>query len=99
MPLWGLWYRPWLRRATYALFVSVSIFSMVMGFYDLLKNVPFLHQARRPPAGRAETHKFTRPLRVGYTAPKTISCASHAPHRRDVRVPAINTLFRSTMCM
>ncbi|KAK9825452.1 hypothetical protein WJX81_002181 [Elliptochloris bilobata] len=47
MPLWGLWYRPWLRRATYALFVCVSIFSMVMGFYDLLKNVPFLHQVLR----------------------------------------------------
>ncbi len=46
MPLRGLWYRPWLRRATYALFVSVTVFSMVMGFYDLLKNVPFLHQAR-----------------------------------------------------
>lgn len=45
MPLWGLWYRPWLRKATYALFICVSVFSMVMGFYDLLKNVPFLHQA------------------------------------------------------
>ncbi len=46
-PLWGVFYRPWLRRAAFAAFVAVSAFSMAVGFYDLIKNVPFLHQARR----------------------------------------------------
>lgn len=41
-PQYGVWYRPWMRRVTYTLFVLVSIFSLVMGFYDLYKNVPYL---------------------------------------------------------
>ncbi len=46
MPLYGLPYRPWLRALTYALFIAVSIFSMAMGFYDLIKNFPLLHRVR-----------------------------------------------------
>ena len=41
-PQYGVWYRPWMRRITYMLFVLVSAFSLVMGFYDLYKNVPYL---------------------------------------------------------
>ena len=45
-PQYGVWYRPWLRRVTYLLFVLVSAFSLVMGFYDLYKNVPYLDKVR-----------------------------------------------------
>lgn len=46
-PQYGIWYRPWMRRVTYALFILVSTFSLVVGFYDLYKNVPYLDQVRK----------------------------------------------------
>ena len=46
MPLYRLPYRPWMRTVSYCLFVAISIFSMAMGFYDLIKNVPYLHKVR-----------------------------------------------------
>jgi hypothetical protein len=48
MPLYRMPYRPWMRTVSYCLFILISIFSMVMGFYDLLKNVPYLHKACPP---------------------------------------------------
>ena len=45
-PLYGLPYRPWLRTLSYALFIAVSVFSMVMGFYDVIKHFPLLHRVR-----------------------------------------------------
>lgn len=45
LPSYGLWYRPWLRRVTWLLFVVLSVVSMAMGFYDLYKNVPYFKQA------------------------------------------------------
>lgn len=45
-PQYGMWYRPWMRTLTYMLFVLVSVFSLVMGFYDLYKNVPYLDEVR-----------------------------------------------------
>jgi hypothetical protein len=41
-PQYGLFYRPWLRSLTWALFYAFSAFSFAMGFYDLLKVVPGL---------------------------------------------------------
>jgi hypothetical protein len=55
-PLYGLWYRPWMRRLTYAMFVMVSVFSLVMGLYDLYKNVPYLDQVRPPFPSCSEEH-------------------------------------------
>ena len=40
LPTYGLYYRPWMRRLTWILFIAVSVFSMACGFYDLYKNVP-----------------------------------------------------------
>ena len=40
LPTYGLYYRPWMRRLTWILFIAVSIFSMACGLYDLYKNVP-----------------------------------------------------------
>jgi len=40
----GLWYRPWMRKLTWFLFMAVSVMSMAMGFYDLYKNVPIVRQ-------------------------------------------------------
>ncbi|KAI8470479.1 MAG: hypothetical protein J3K34DRAFT_256674 [Monoraphidium minutum] len=40
LPSYGLFYRPWMRRITWLLFVLVSVVSMALGFYDLYKNVP-----------------------------------------------------------
>jgi hypothetical protein len=65
-PLWGVFYRPWLRRAAFAAFVAVSAFSMAVGFYDLLKNVPFLHQARAP---RRRRPRRRPPARAGSALP------------------------------
>ena len=45
-PQYGIWYRPWMRSITYMLFILVSAFSLVMGFYDLYKNVPYLDEVR-----------------------------------------------------
>lgn len=41
---YGLWYRPWFRRAAYLAFIAISIFSMAVGFWDLYKNVPYVDQ-------------------------------------------------------
>lgn len=49
MPLYRLPYRPWMRTVSYCLFVAISIFSMAMGFYDLIKNVPYLHKVSTIP--------------------------------------------------
>lgn len=35
-----------MRRITYMLFILVSAFSLVMGFYDLYKNVPYLDEVK-----------------------------------------------------
>ena len=48
LPTYGLYYRPWMRRVTWILFIAVSIFSMACGFYDLYKNVPHVDMVRRP---------------------------------------------------
>ena len=50
MPLYRLPYRPWMRTVSYCLFVAISVFSMAMGFYDLIKNVPYLHKVSMVPA-------------------------------------------------
>ncbi|MEW5299613.1 MAG: hypothetical protein WDW36_002609 [Sanguina aurantia] len=42
LPSYGIWYRPWLRTASWLLFILISIVSMACGFYDLYKNVPYL---------------------------------------------------------
>lgn len=47
LPTYGLYYRPWMRRVTWILFIAVSIFSMACGFYDLYKNVPHVDMVRR----------------------------------------------------
>lgn len=44
MPYYGLFYRPWMRTVTWLLFLAISMFSLIMGFYDLYKNVPYLDQ-------------------------------------------------------
>ena len=45
-PKVGLPYRPWLRTATWLLFVAVSVFSLLSGFYDLYRHFPAFEQAR-----------------------------------------------------
>ncbi|KAK9843561.1 hypothetical protein WJX84_006075 [Apatococcus fuscideae] len=47
LPRYGLWYRPWFRRAAYLAFIAISIFSMAVGFWDLYKNVPYVDQVVR----------------------------------------------------
>ena len=42
LPRAGLYYRPWLRTVTWALFYAFSFFSLACGFYDLYKNLPGL---------------------------------------------------------
>jgi hypothetical protein len=42
MPSCGLWYRPWLRRATWVLFYLFSALSLAAGFWDLYKQLPGL---------------------------------------------------------
>lgn len=44
LPSYGCWYRPWLRKLTWLLFILISIVSMACGFYDLYKNVPYIKQ-------------------------------------------------------
>ncbi|KAL4858369.1 hypothetical protein ACK3TF_001355 [Chlorella vulgaris] len=46
-PQFGLFYRPWLRTVTWVLFYAFSVFSFVIGFYDLLKAVPGLQVVAR----------------------------------------------------
>jgi len=45
LPLYGLYYRPWMRTTAKILFMAVSTVSMVLGFYDLYKNIPGLRNA------------------------------------------------------
>ena len=45
-PKLGLPYRPWLRTVTWLLFVAVSVFSLLSGFYDLYRHFPAFEQAR-----------------------------------------------------
>ncbi|CAL5219001.1 g756 [Coccomyxa viridis] len=45
MPLYRLPYRPWMRKATYCLFILISVFSLVVGYYDIIKNVPLFRKA------------------------------------------------------
>lgn len=35
----GLWYRPWMRRATWVAFTLISVVSMILGFWDLYRSV------------------------------------------------------------
>ena len=40
LPAYGIYYRPWFRKATRLAWVLISVVSMIVGFYDLYKNVP-----------------------------------------------------------
>ncbi|KAL0032280.1 hypothetical protein WJX79_002214 [Trebouxia sp. C0005] len=51
LPTYGLYYRPWMRRLTWILFIAVSVFSMACGFYDLYKNVPHVDKVLRKVLG------------------------------------------------
>ena len=42
LPRTGMYYRPWLRSLTWALFYAFSFFSLAVGFYDLYKTLPGL---------------------------------------------------------
>ena len=46
LPAYGGWYRPWLRKLTWLLFIAISLVSMACGFYDLYKNVPYIKEVR-----------------------------------------------------
>ena len=45
LPQFGVYYRPWLRRVTFILFLLISVFSLATGFYDLYKHTPYVDQA------------------------------------------------------
>lgn len=49
MPRYGLPYRPWMRWLTWALFVAIATSSLIIGFWDLYKHMPYLEQARLTP--------------------------------------------------
>ena len=53
LPTWAIYaaklgfpYRPWQRTLTWLLFMAVSVFSLLTGFYDLYRHMPFLDQVR-----------------------------------------------------
>ena len=52
LPSYGLFYRPWMRRAAWLLYMAISFFSMACGFYNLYKNVPFVKVGERSRTGR-----------------------------------------------
>ena len=64
LPSFGFYYRPYLRGVARALFVLVSVLSMLAGFYDLYKNIPgfgaVLTRALGPFVTFLETHASTR---------------------------------------
>ena len=45
LPSYGLPYRPWMRRAMAFLIFCVSLITMILGFYDLYKNIPRLRES------------------------------------------------------
>ena len=53
-PRYGLPYRPWMRWLTWALFVAVATSSLIMGFWDLYKHMPYLEQASPTAAYRMQ---------------------------------------------
>ena len=59
---------------TYLLFVLVSAFSLVMGFYDLYKNVPYLDKARTAPLDCFVSVRVTQAGFVTYLADWSFRC-------------------------
>ncbi len=44
LPSYGLPYRPWMRRVMTVVIFLVSLVTMLLGFYDLYKNIPLLRE-------------------------------------------------------
>lgn len=44
LPSYGLPYRPWMRRVMTVVIFLVSLITMLLGFYDLYKNIPLLRE-------------------------------------------------------
>eukprot|EP01043_Picozoa_sp_COSAG02_P035313 COSAG02_NODE_2521_length_8609_cov_3.772503_2_plen_909_part_00 len=42
LPLIGVWYRPRMRTLLTAVMILVQVISMICGFYDLWRNIPFI---------------------------------------------------------
>jgi hypothetical protein len=42
MPAYGVWYRSGMRSAFTALVIVVQAISMICGFYDLYRNIPYI---------------------------------------------------------
>ena len=42
LPVHGVWYRPWMRTLLTAVIIVVQVVSMICGFYDLWRNIPFI---------------------------------------------------------
>ncbi|CAG9325343.1 unnamed protein product [Blepharisma stoltei] len=45
LPSYGLPYRPWMRRSMALIIFCFSLMTMLLGFYDLYKNIPRLREA------------------------------------------------------
>ena len=91
LPSYGLYYRPWLRTATWLAFVLVSVFSMALGFWDLWRNVPYLRTALatafRPAAiafewleAHTQVRTRQRSARARDRPPRSHSCGAAVLH-------------------
>ena len=68
-PKMGLPYRPWLRTVTWLLFVAVSVFSLLSGFYDLYRHFPVFEQVRPEATDVFGPSEHRMPIHQRRTAP------------------------------
>lgn len=87
-PKWGFPYRPWLRTLTWLLFMAVSVFSLLTGFYDLYRHMPFLDQVSPQACGPDDCsgNGIDR---------KPTACASSASRTKSCRLNAAQPLISS----
>lgn len=96
LPTYGLYYRPWMRRLTWILFIAVSIFSMACGLYDLYKNVPHVDKVSLSVLWCCMVHAVSRFACRTYMLSELLHKAA-AVSTKHVVVPGCRLMLRSML--
>jgi len=104
LPSYGLPYRPWMRKVMTVLIFLVSLFTMLLGFYDLYKNIPLLRETMQNTFGTLyQWLEDTCVIRLGFLLTWIVSssqfCQSFIAYPFKLLFPVFSPLIPVVVCV